>query len=301
MAWLLRNPDFAVVKTMLNHLLRAQDNLARLEAATAAAAGPVREGLLARVACQEGAGWLAHQGRWIHPLDLAMRAAGITGSVAAAGLGTRLASVLPSTLAASSGQEDGPEDRDVTTAIRQCVLFERLATLRSWQPDDAPLAPGDEPALLAAARMIVAPGGPRLTAAAVLRAAAVWRDHGGSGMPGLVLWSAPVALLHRAAMAAEALPVVVEAIAEAAGRARRELVRLQAAEGRLRGMAATRRSHLPAAAALVLRRPVVTAGQMAAALGITSRGAALLLDRMVAAGVLREATGRRSWRGFVVI
>ena len=140
-----------------------------------------------------------------------------------------------------------------------------------------------------------------MTAAAVLRAAAVWRDHGGTGMPGLVLWSAPVALLHRAAMAAEALPVVVEALAEAAGRARRELVRLQAAEGRLRGMAATRRSHLPAAAAMVLRRPVVTAGQMAAALGITSRGAALLLDRMVAAGVLREATGRRSWRGFVVI
>ncbi len=283
---------------MLKTLLQAQDNLARLESATAAASLPVREGLLARLACQESAGWLAHQGVWIHPIDIAMRAAGITGSLAAAQLGVRLPSVLPLTVSLTPASAAAPQDRDVTSALRQCVLFERLATLRTWQPPGEPVPedPDDPPPLLAAARLIAA----SFAAESVARAAWLWRERGGTGYPGLLFWSAPVALLHRAAMAPDPLPLVVAAISEAAARARRELARLQVAEARLRAIGGTRRSRMPDAAAVVLRRSVITAGQLAAAIGVSSRAASGLIARMVAAKVLREATGRRSWRGFVV-
>jgi len=74
-------------RDLLLPLARAQDGLARLEATVAAASEPVREGLRARLAFREAAGWLAHQGHWIHPIDLALRDAGLTGSYAAARLG----------------------------------------------------------------------------------------------------------------------------------------------------------------------------------------------------------------------
>ena len=58
---------------LLGPLCDATDALARLDARAAAAPDAVREGLLARMAAAEAAGWLAHAHAWVHPLDLALR------------------------------------------------------------------------------------------------------------------------------------------------------------------------------------------------------------------------------------
>jgi hypothetical protein len=287
---------------MLSIALTAQDRLARLEAGAEAASEPVRTGLRARLALREAAGWLAHHGAWVHPVDLAFREAGLTGSYTAATLGARLPSVLPVT-AASGGELASPDDRDVVTALRHARHWRQLAELRRWAPEDLPPLPEPDgtPALLAAARILAGGGGTRLSASEALRAAWLWRERGGTGDPGLPIWSGPVRQLHRAALAADPVPALLEAIAEAAQAARRELARLRAAEERLRAIGGTARSRLPAAGEAALRLPVLTARALAAALGVTPRAAASLIARMAAAGVLREATGRRAWRGFVII
>jgi hypothetical protein len=64
----------------LGPLCDATDALARLDAGAAAAPGAVREGLIARMACAEAAGWLAHTHAWVRPLDLALRDLDLTGS-----------------------------------------------------------------------------------------------------------------------------------------------------------------------------------------------------------------------------
>ena len=70
--------------SLLGPLCSAADALARLDARAAAAAGPVRDGLIARMAYLEAAGFLAHTHAWAHPLDLALRERGLTASTALA-------------------------------------------------------------------------------------------------------------------------------------------------------------------------------------------------------------------------
>jgi hypothetical protein len=115
-------------------------------------------------------------------------------------------------------------------------------------------------------------------------------------------WSAPVGRLHRLALATGdgVLPGVLDALAEAATAARRELAGLRAAAGRAEGLRGTARARLPEAVAEALRRPVLTGRVLAGALGVSQRGALDLIERMAAGGLLREATGRRAWRAFVV-
>src|SRR5271168_4133017 len=107
--------DIEDSRALLLPLARAQGGLARLEAM--AASDAVREGLRARLAFREAAGWLAHQGHWVHPIDLALRDGGLTGSYAAARLGQRLPSVLPATTRASEGVDEVPEDQDIALAL----------------------------------------------------------------------------------------------------------------------------------------------------------------------------------------
>ena len=283
---------------MLSTLIAAQDALARLEAEAALAPPTLREGLGARLAVREAAGWLAHHGSWVHPVDLALREAGVTGSYTAAELGMRLPSVAPATLAEGVAL-DLPEDRDVAAALGHARSWRRLAALPGWSPEGMALPEPGDPALLAAARIIAGAAegarSDRLSAAAALRGAWVWRQRGGTGDPGLPFWSAPVAMLHRLALAPDEVGVLA-AIAEAATAARRELVRLRAAAARpLPG-----RGKLEAARAEALRRPVLTGRMLAAALGISQRGALDLIGRMAAGGLLREATGRRAWRAFII-
>jgi hypothetical protein len=66
--------------SLLGPLAAAQDALARLDAMAAAAPSPVRDGLIARLAFREAAGWLATLGCWVHPRDLALRAAHLIGA-----------------------------------------------------------------------------------------------------------------------------------------------------------------------------------------------------------------------------
>lgn len=296
--------DSSLSPDWLIPLVAAQDALARLEAAVMMSTASVRDGLLVRLAYREAAGWLAHYGNWVHPVDLAFRDAGLTGSYAAADLGMRLPSVLPATMR-GIGVATPPEDRDVAAALGHARLWRRLAELRSWSPDGLPDSAGIDglPALLAAARVVC--GGARqegLTATAVRAAAWIWRERGGTGWPGLVFWSAPVQQLHRLTLMPQAglLAGVLDAVAEAALLARRELSWLQAAEIQASGIAMTARSRLPAVVAVALRRPALTARMLANELGISHRAALDAIYRLVEAGVLREATGRAAWRGFVI-
>ena len=137
---------------LLSPLCDAADALARLDARAAAAPDTMRDGLVARLALAEAAGWLAHAHAWVHPLDLALRAAGLTGStaVAAAGRGHR---VLPQTFAGgrtdAGGRSDagGPSawddqtvdavadgDRAIADALALAQMLRRLARARRRKP-----------------------------------------------------------------------------------------------------------------------------------------------------------------------
>ena len=59
-----------------------------------------------------------------------------------------------------------------------------------------------------------------------------------------------------------------------------------------------RSSHLAALAALLLRHPVVSAPMAARHLGLSQRGATLLIDALLHAGCVRERTGRTRYRAF---
>src|SRR5580698_1128816 len=109
--------DIEDSRALLLPLARAQGGLGRLEATAAAASDPVREGLRARLAFREAAGWLAHQGHWIHPIDLALRDAGLTGSYAAAQVGQRVPPELAEATRDSDGADEVPEDQDIAQAL----------------------------------------------------------------------------------------------------------------------------------------------------------------------------------------
>jgi hypothetical protein len=128
-------PDF------LRALCEAEDVLSRLDAGALAAPAAVREGLAARLAFREAAGWLAHAEAWVHPLDLALRDLGLTGSYAAAALSGKVRAALPATV--TSGSVTGwtpedpdtlPEDRVVGAAVAFARALRRLATASSWKP-----------------------------------------------------------------------------------------------------------------------------------------------------------------------
>src|SRR5436305_15064431 len=80
---------------LLIPLARAQDAVARLAASVAAAPEDVAAGLRARLALFEAAGYLAHHGAAVHPHDLALRAANLTGSYIAAAITGRLEEAAP--------------------------------------------------------------------------------------------------------------------------------------------------------------------------------------------------------------
>jgi predicted ArsR family transcriptional regulator len=79
-----------------------------------------------------------------------------------------------------------------------------------------------------------------------------------------------------------------------------ELERLREAEQKSLLLAKTARSRLPDAVDALLRAPVVTANSLARTLGVTPDGALRLLRQLVSAGIVREATGRASWRAYVL-
>jgi hypothetical protein len=125
---------------LLGPLSDATDMLARLDARAAAAADPVREGLTARMAYAEAAGWLAHTHAWVHPLDLALRDLDLTASTALAAFGGGKRS-LPHTLAGGRTEWHDPPfeaiadgDRAVTDALILARLLRQLPWGRGADP-----------------------------------------------------------------------------------------------------------------------------------------------------------------------
>ena len=210
-------------EVLLIPLARAQDAVARLEAAVAAAPDAVAAGLRARLALFEAAGFLAHCGSAVHPHDLALREANLTGSYTLAALTGQLREAAPWTTAAGEGGAVA-DDHLVADALAYARQWRRLAELATWQPlrsvesltgplsqlgaplaDDAPTrawlvalpGPAVTAGLLAAARVMAAglPGMPRADGLALgpaYVAAALWRRHGYGRAVALPFWAAPV-------------------------------------------------------------------------------------------------------------
>jgi hypothetical protein len=319
---------------LLAPLARAQDAVARLEARAETASEAVAEGLRARMAYLEAAGWLRQAHIWIHPWDLALRDNHLTGSYAAAAFGDRLKTELPSTAAQESDLLAAPSDIVVNQALRLARLWRRLAELRTWRPlaDAGTLretlrslgcrVPEDPeiadwlasvrmlergPVLIRAGRAardwmnrpVVEPQNP----AGFFLAACLWREKGATRPPlSLPFWSAPEQYHHRLALHVGLawMAGFLECVAAAAIVGLRELERLRQAEEKGRLFNATARSRLPDALEAVLRAPVVTSGSLAKSLDVTPQAALGLLRQLMAAGIVREATGRASWRAFAL-
>jgi hypothetical protein len=316
---------------LLIPLVRAQDAVARLEASVAAAPAPVAAGLRARLALLEAAGFIAHRGPAVHPHDLALRQAGLTGSYSVAAMTGRLKHTAPWTTA--DGTHEIADDHLVGNALAYARQWRRLAELivqplasleslatplsqlgacladdeteRDWL--QAMPGPNEQPGLLAAAAVMAA-GLPGMQRAEQLElgpayvAAALWRRHGYGRSCALPFWSAPVsrieALSRRSGIAFAR--GYLECVAEAAQRGARELDRLHVASGKIASLPANARSRLPEAGALALREPLVTGRLLARTLDVSVRAGLDLITRLVAAGVLREMTGRAAWRAFAV-
>ena len=107
---------------------------------------------------------------------------------------------------------------------------------------------------------------------------------GGRGRP--LTW--PLACLHL--------------VAESARMALRELDRLEAAAEQGRGVVAggDKRSRLPDALDALLREPALTPKALAARLKVAPQTGTALLRELQGRGVVREATGRGSFRAFAI-
>ena len=132
----------------------------------------------------------------------------------------------------------------------------------------------------------------------------LWRDKNRNAPIPLPFWSAS-ALSHNynrldSRVGLDWMALFLECVTAAAQIGLRELARLLEAEKKRSDIGATARSRLPDALDAVLRVPVVTTETLAKALQVTPRAALGLLQQLMAAGFVREATGRASWRAFTL-
>ena len=325
-------PDYT--HPLLGPLARAQDSVARLEARLEAATPVIAEGLRARLAYREAAGWLSYARVAIHPRDLALRDAGLTGSYGPAALAGRLQAQIPATAAQGYDFAVTPSDIAADQALRLARQWRRLAEMHTWRPiaDAAAmretmdaLGTGravtaadtgewlastflreEGPALIRAGRaarewMNRATVTEPLTQDGIFLAACLWRQSGFGRAVSLPFWLAPETDLNRLAtrFGTAWMAGFLDCVAQAARAARADLDRLQTAAEKGRAIGGTARSKLPAAFDVVLRSPVVTAAGLARTLNVTPQAALGLLRQLLKAEVVREATGRASWRAFV--
>ena len=366
----------AALAGLLVPLCDATDALARLDARAAAAPDAVRDGLRARMATAEAAGWLAHAHAWVHPLDLSLRAAGLTASTALAAVGHGQRS-LPQTFAGPADPLDWADppyeamadgDRAIADALSLVRLLRRLpgrhaagpfATPAATAAALQPLGAGDlDPARLAAwwTAHAPAPPVPRRYGSragegtgekmppllAVARAAQGWMEAGLTERPDplhallaaigrcggegpartvfLPVWAAypAVGFSGRDALpglrsdaadrvAGRGRPVTwplafLHLVAESARMGLRELDRLAAIAEQGRGVVAgsDKRSRLPDALDALLRAPALTPKALAARLKVAPQTGTALLRALQGRGVVREVTGRGSFRAFAI-
>jgi hypothetical protein len=135
---------------------------------------------------------------------------------------------------------------------------------------------------------------------AIFLGACVWRQKGFGRPISLPFWSA-TPYRHYRLSSAVGIPWVVgflEIVTEAAQSGRHELDRILRIEEKTGTLKRTARSHLPAAIDAVIRAPLITARGLAERLNITHQGALGLLEQLVDAEIVKEATGRGAWRAF---
>jgi hypothetical protein len=139
----------------------------------------------------------------------------------------------------------------------------------------------------------------RLLIPVMLQARGKTRHHALAFATGLQkVWPRP----RRGTPPEEEIAEILAAIANAAAHGLEAHHRLMLAKTALaRPLAGRRRSsRLAALAALILRYPVISAPMAARQLGLSQRGATLLIDELVRAGCVRESTGRTRYRAFCV-
>lgn len=318
---------------LLTPLARAQNAVARLEAKTEMASEVVAEGLRARMSYLEAAGWLSHAHIGIHPWDLALRDHGLTTSYGAADHADRLAAVLPSTTAQEGAFAAAPSDIIVNGALRYARLWRRFGEFRAWRPLADPEAlrntlqsldfgrPEDAEIeqWLNSIRMLEK--GPDLICAGraarewmnlagikernpdgIFLGACLWHEKNPRAPIPLPFWSAPVQRHHRLELqfGLAWIAEFLECVTAAAITGLQELNRLLEAEKKGRMLGSTARSRLPQAVDAVLRAHIVTAASLAKAVDVTPQAALGLLKQLAAAGVVREATGKASWRAYAL-
>jgi hypothetical protein len=337
-----RNLDDAPITEMTRPLIaplfRATNAIARLEAAVSCAPPAVIEGIGARIAYREAAGWLGHVSAWVHPTDLALKHLGLTGNYVAAGRTGQLKAHMPTT-AAAGGPLDRPEPLSaewrIASALSLARQWRRLGEFRTWRPlqnphslrealtalDPAAASFEDQELVAWLAGLSATPdtadlltaawaardwmnarldAGP-LTAPGIFLAACVWRERGYGRSISLPFWSATGYRLQRlsSAVGVPWLIGFLDCVAEAAQDARQRLESLKRSHQKAAALACGARSHLPEAIEAAIRAPVITARTLARQLTITRQAALVLLKQLVDAGIVREATGRAAWRAFV--
>lgn len=135
----------------------------------------------------------------------------------------------------------------------------------------------------------------------VFLAACLWRDRHIRPVP-LPFWSAPEARHYRRDLhvGLEWMADFLACVESAAKVGLDELERLRRAEDRCRSLGRTARSRLQDAADTVLRRSIVTARDLADTIAVSPQAALGLLRQLAESGIIREATGRASWRAFTI-
>lgn len=323
-------PDFH--HPLLEPLARAQNTVARLEMAAELASPAVAEGLRARLSYREAAGWLAHSHIWIHPHDLALRDRGLTSSYGIAFGAGRLDAQIPATAALEGTFESAPSDIFVNEALRLAQLWRRLGEMHTWRPladagtvretlqslgcrllpdteihDWTAIVDGEPgPLLIRAGRAArdwmnrpdLRPHNP----GGMFLAACLWCDRKPRPPIALPFWSAPEVRHHRRELhtGIRWLADFLDCVAVAAKIGLDELERLRQAEQIGLSLSRTARSRLQEAVDVVLRWPIVTARDLAEKLAVSPQAGLGLLRQLTESGLVREATGRASWRAFIL-
>ena len=330
-------PDYT--HPLLTPLARAQDAVARLEAKAEMASPAIVEGLRARLSYLEAAGWLSYAYVWIHPRDLALRECrGV--SYGAAIRADQLATVLSATMAQHADLDPVVQtgaiglDIAVNRALNLARTWRRLAELSTWRP----LADAEEvqmtlnslgfgraepgviedwlagvygreqgPDLIRAGRAAIdwrgQPGVKDRDPDGAFLGICLWCDKNRKAPIPLPFWSAPEQHHHRFGLKTglDWMGQFLECVTAAAQTGLRELARLLEAESKRMDLQKTARPRLPDALDAVIRAPVVTADSLAQSIRVTPRSALGLLGQLTAADLVREVTGRASWRAYVLI
>ena len=251
----------------------------------------------------------------------------------------QLAAVLPATMAQHADLDHVVEtgaiglDTAANRALNLARMWRRLGELRTWRPladaeavhktlkslgygrvEDGVIEDwlagvyGREqgPDLIRTGRAVIdwmcQPGVRDKDPEGVFLGVCLWCDKNRNAPIPLPFWSAPEQYHHRLGLKTglDWMGQFLECVTAAAQTGLRELARLLEAEKKRMDLQKTARSRLPDALDAVMRAPVVTADFLAKSIQVTPRAALGLLNQLATAGLVREATGRASWRAFAL-